>query len=213
MNDSDRFVRRWPGDGLPGFEDELTCWNAGFELLLELRVARCIAWDQPNRRPDTAAAETAISNFAKRLRRSVSELSLPRVQREHCVTGEGIVCVVYAMVCHWGMPHFKGSVREAALLACGLSPQGLRRLHGLVWRQEGFGRLFLYGRDGNIRPAPELLDAIDGFMSGGASLENRWVRSLPEAAPDPRAAPAQSDDNGIKDDSGDNGVSGDKENG
>ena len=139
------------------YETDQQAWNAGYELLMRLRILR-----SPERLMHTSQqAEAAIRTFAQSIRQSEPSLLLPRIQRQFHVPDEGMVMLVYAMAAYWGVgvPAISCRIHEAAVWAVGFQPSRLRRLFRAIRAKRGYCEL-LHRDDQYIRISLEFDKAL-----------------------------------------------------
>jgi hypothetical protein len=165
------------------FENESLMWQAGYELIMELRRLRGIT--TPITTPAPEMAERAIQNFCHRLRYSSSSLSLPKIQRQARLTNENVVIVVHVLLSHWAGT-MSPAINQIAVVAYGFSPVVLQSLVDTITARLGIGR-YVEAIDGFLHPTDALIALLRPVISATELIELReQLKSLP-TAPEDRA--------------------------
>ena len=135
------------------FLTERDAWTAGLDLLRRLRHLRCL---DLHSRVDDDAADDLVREYCRRLR--CSDVRLSRVQRMARLTDAGVIVLMYSIACFMTVLK-RGSVREACLLAHGVSPLEMRRTEEQIRCGRGVGNV-VFIHQGRPWPSQSLLDFL-----------------------------------------------------
>jgi hypothetical protein len=168
-------------------------WDAGCALIRTLRLIR---FQTVGTQPNPRRADRAIRRYCLRLRRSEPEALLAGIMREYRVPDHGVVILLYAVGCFFGVPDMFSDFDIALLLAVGFNPPALLRLRRMLLDRVGFCRLLdLRGR--TLLPSRELITLLHGPPLGDyeARTTKRALERYPTASRDSKAKQPEEEKN------------------